>query len=80
MVGSAHGPKHRGEQGSYDGHHWHRDAVLIPDAERTLPETVPLDYLAGHPLSCGCAPCNRYPDRLQLERKKRVRSGLRRRA
>lgn len=79
MVGSKHGPKHRGEDGYYDQHgHWWPTTVMLDDAERVMPETVPNDYIRHHRVGCGCEPCGRYPNQRQL-RDMKVRASARRR-
>lgn len=81
MAGSTTGPLHQGRAGYYDlARHWHDATPLAPEAARRLPETVPHDWLEGHPVSCACAPCGRFPDPDLLVRlkRKRVRSAARR--
>ena len=63
MVGSLNGPLHQGLDGYYDhNRHWWPNTPLLPDEARVRPETVPLDYLAGHRVGCGCTPCQTYPE------------------
>ena len=60
MVYRKGGPKDSGRKGQYVGHHWYDDIVVIDDAERVMPDTIPHEYVAAHPLLCSCEACERY--------------------
>ena len=66
MVYNKNGPKHQGRKGRYVGTHWHDDIVVIPDADRVMPPTVPHSIIVTHRLGCQCVPCQEYgPDLLR---------------
>lgn len=56
--------------------HWYDETPLLSDEQRgPVPETVPDEEVAGHPILCPCAPCARYPvDVRRRLKRRRVRS------
>lgn len=56
------------------GHHWYDDIVVLPEEQRTMPETVPHEEVAAHPFGCACEACERYPAALKRRLKRRARS------
>ena len=77
MVFTKNGPKWSCRSGSYVGHHWFDDIVVIPDEERSMPPTVPHEVIAEHWITCGCTACQSYsPEvkrRLKMERLKKLK-------
>lgn len=72
MVFTKTGPKWSGRKGSYVGHHWFDDIVVIPEEDRIMPATIPHDVVAEHVFGCQCDGCTLYPTPL-LRRLKRAR-------
>lgn len=60
MVYTKTGPLHSGRRGSYHGHNWYDDIVVLPDDERVMPFTVPNTEVREHPFGCDCEACAVY--------------------
>jgi len=55
--------------------HWYELTPLLPAAQRgELPETVPHEEIASHPILCPCEPCARYPMPIRRDVKRRWRA------
>lgn len=51
------GPKSRGLAGDWVHGRWYPALELLPDQERTMPHTVPDDWVKHHFPWCRCQPC-----------------------
>ena len=71
-AGSKHGPRHRGERGSWSSGHWYpAPPDFLPLEERVLPFTVPDEFYSWHPMECVCYACS-FPEAAALKEKKRL--------